>query len=205
MTRVKICGITSFDDALLCIEEGADALGFVFYPSSKRYISRESAKQIAKKLPIFVCKVGVFVNEAPDEVLDTARYAGFDAVQLHGNETQEMCSALTPYVKVIKAFSVAGPKDPACALEYKGVTALFDTQTPEYGGSGKPFAREFLIPYKNKIKYFILSGGLTVDNVEQAVKMVSPYAVDVSSGVERAPGKKDPEKVREFIKRAKRT
>ena len=203
MVRVKICGITSFDDALLCVKEGIDGLGFVFYPGSKRYILPEEAEKIVKELPPFICKVGVFVNEEGERVLDIAHWVGLDAIQLHGEETPDVCKRLAQYFTVIKAFSIAGPEDPERVFEYKGVTPLFDTQTPEYGGSGKTFIWKYLIPYREKVKYFILSGGLTVENVEHAIKAVNPYAVDVSSGVERTPGKKDPDKVREFIRLVK--
>ena len=200
MVRVKICGITSVDDAFICSEYGASAVGFVFYPESKRYITADSAREISKALPPFIYKVGVFVNEEGGKVLEIARHARLDAVQLHGEETPRICCEIARHMPVIKAFPVRGMRDPLMALKYEDVTPLFDTPTPEYGGSGVTFPWEFILPYKNKMKYFILSGGLNVGNVGDALREVTPFAVDVSSGVEKEPGRKDPEKVREFMR-----
>jgi len=199
MIKVKICGITSLEDALLCLEEGADALGFIFYPQSKRYLAPVSARSISLGLPRKVKKIGVFVNESPEQIVKTADYVGLDAVQLHGNESRNECFFLSSRIKVIRAVFVSEEKDVKQALLYKDIDILFDSKTQEYGGSGRIFSWEYLKEYRAKQGRFILSGGLTSENVFSAIEMLHPYMVDVSSGVEFFSGKKDPEKVKAFM------
>ncbi|PLV57583.1 phosphoribosylanthranilate isomerase [Thermotoga sp. SG1] len=203
MVRVKICGITNLEDALFSVESGADAVGFVFYPKSKRYVSPEKAREISLNLPPFVFRVGVFVNESFESVLDIAFHAGLNAVQLHGDESVEFCEKLNEKIMVIKAVGISEEQDVKRALEYRKFPVLLDTKVSGYGGSGKVFNWSVVLPYRDQFRYLVLSGGLNPRNVERAIEMVKPFAVDVSSGVEISPGKKDHNLVREFIKKAK--
>ena len=203
MVRVKICGITNLEDAVLAVKSGADAIGFVFYPSSKRYVSLEKAREISRDLPPFVFRVGVFVNESFESVLNTASFVGLNAVQLHGDESPEFCEKLNEKIMVIKAVGISERADVERALEYGKFPVLLDTKVPGYGGSGRTFNWSLVLPYRDRFRYLILSGGLNPENVEEAIEMVKPFAVDVSSGVEISPGKKDHKLVEEFIKKAK--
>lgn len=205
MVKIKICGITELKDALLCVNYGADALGFVFYNRSPRYAPVESVRRICRKLPSSPEKIGVFVDESAEKILSCVQEAGLTAVQLHGKETPGQCAFLASRVKVIKAFAVANPEDPLQALDYTGVLFLFDTKTVGFGGSGKTFPWEYLMPYKDRLGEYILSGGLTPDNVVQAIDLAQPAMVDVSSGVEASAGKKDPAKVKAFIDAVRNT
>lgn len=198
MVRIKICGITNVEDALLSVDLGANALGFVFYKGSKRYIEPENAKSIISKLPPFVTTVGVFANQDLDEIKKIKEKAGFDAFQLHGDESPDFCMKLKG--KVIKAIRVKDSIDPKEIESYPTQAILFDNYSTEaYGGTGETFGWEILRGFDTS-KKIILSGGLTPENVAQAVKIVNPYAVDVSSGVEENPGKKNPDKLKRFIK-----
>ncbi|PLV58730.1 phosphoribosylanthranilate isomerase [Thermotoga sp. KOL6] len=203
MVRVKICGVTNLEDALFAVKSGADAIGFVFYSKSKRYIPPEIAREISFNLPPFVSRVGVFVNEPPEKVLKVASFVKLSAVQLHGSEDVRFCEKINEKVTVIKAFGVSNVSDIERAIEYKKFPILLDTKTDTYGGSGKTFDWSLILPFRKEFRYLILSGGLNPDNVEEAVRKVKPFAVDVSSGVEVFPGKKDHRKVEEFIKKAK--
>jgi phosphoribosylanthranilate isomerase len=201
MVRVKICGITNIEDALLAVQAGADALGFVFSEESPRYVFPEQAASIIKELPPFVQSVGLFVNADREYVNGIAEQCRLDMIQLHGDESPEYCHHVTR--RVIKAFRVKDitSLDPIKLYRVAGI--LLDAYSPKaYGGTGMTFNWDVA---KEAEKYgpIILAGGLTPDNIHQAVEKVRPYAVDVSGGVEAAPGKKDPEKIREFIKRAK--
>ncbi|MCC6483454.1 MAG: phosphoribosylanthranilate isomerase [Armatimonadetes bacterium] len=204
MTRVKICGITNLQDAQAAVEAGADALGFVFAESPRR-ISPESARDIIRRLPPFVQAVGVFVGEDPD-ASTIAAACSLDAVQLHSGYS-------LPYVRRIADRRIVlgiRVKNEASLQDVPGVehacAILLDAFVPEAaGGSGKTFDWELARQADRLGKPVIVSGGLTVDNVESAVRQMRPYAVDVSSGVESRPGVKDPEKVRLFIERAKAT
>jgi phosphoribosylanthranilate isomerase len=196
MTRVKVCGITNAEDALSAAEMGADALGFIFYKGSKRYIDPVMASEIVSGLPPFVSTVGVFVNQCMDEIKEAADVSGVDTVQLHGDESPEFCSGL-PY-KVIKAVRV---KDAVNADEvelYPVRAILFDRHSDElYGGTGTSFDWEVLRDVKIS-KKIILSGGLTAENVSLAIEIIKPYGVDVSTGVEDSPGRKNRIKIRKF-------
>jgi len=199
-TKVKICGITNYKDAKICIDAGADALGFVFYKNSKRYITPIKAKEIIKKIPPFISKVGVFVNENFENIIEIANLIKIDYIQLHGYETPEFCKKISNYYPVIKAILIKDENDLKQFKIYKKyVNFLLDTKTESFGGSGKSFNWNLILNYKEKIGNFILSGGLNKDNIVDAIKLLNPYAVDISSGVEKSAGKKDKRKVEEFI------
>lgn len=204
MVKVKICGITSYDDASAAVEAGADALGFVFYDKSPRFINPVRAAGIISKLPPFIQTVGLFVNEETEQVNWTADYCGLDIVQLHGDETPEDCLELKR--RVIKAFRIEKiiSIDPLEKYQdYQVSGYLLDAWSPDaYGGTGRTFNWE-LAQSAKQYGPVILAGGLTPENVAEAIRVVNPYGVDVSSGVESALGKKDAEKVREFIRAAK--
>ncbi len=196
-TRIKICGITNNEDAAAAVEFGADALGFIFFRGSKRYIDPAAAGEIISKLPPFITAVGVFVNQDLDEIKEIIDIAGVSAVQLHGDETPEFCSSVP--AKVIKALRVKDNIDTDSLAQYPVQAILLDTYSDsEYGGTGKSFDWGILKDIKIEQK-IILSGGLSPDNVAQATDAVRPYAVDVNSGVEAGPGKKDHEKLKKFI------
>ncbi len=201
MTRVKICGITNLDDARLAVEYGADALGFVFYEGSPRHVFPETVREIISHLPPFVTTVGVFVNAPPQEIREVMDLAGLDVVQLHGDEPQEECSL---FPRVIKAFRVRELSDIERLKGYSVSAYLLDAYDPEVpGGTGQTFNWDIAVEAK-KYGPIILAGGLTPENVADAVSRVRPYAVDVSSGVEAQKGKKDHEKMRLFIERVKK-
>jgi phosphoribosylanthranilate isomerase len=202
MVKVKICGITNLEDALTSIEAGADALGFVFYPLSPRHIFPEQAADIIRCLPSFVQTVGLFVDEEQSVVNTTADQCGLDIVQLHGKETPEYCE----YVRrrVIKAFRVKDITTLDSLVQYHVSGYLLDAWSPlALGGTGKTFNWEIASEASNRGHRVILAGGLTPDNVAEAVRLVTPYAVDVSSGVECSPGRKDADKIRTFIIQAR--
>jgi len=200
---VKICGITSVKDAVAAAEAGADAVGFVFAKSPRR-IAPADARRIAASLPRDVEKIGVFVNEKLSVIRKVARQCRLSAVQLHGDESPRDVRALKG-LHVLKAFRIDENFDPDVLKRYRSAKAfLFDTKVPgAYGGTGKTFDWKILIRAAVE-KPVILSGGLNAKNVARAVKMVRPFAVDVSSGVERGPGKKNIRLVREFIRNAKK-
>ncbi|MBI5056340.1 MAG: phosphoribosylanthranilate isomerase [Nitrospirae bacterium] len=202
MLKIKICGITNTDDASAAIEYGADALGFVFYQKSPRYITPETAKTIISSLPPFIKTVGVFVDKEKKEVEKITAYTGLDLIQFHGSEPPEYCSTSR---KVIKALRVKELSDLEPLKRYKTASAfLLDTYSSEtIGGTGQIFNWEIAIEAK-KFGRIILAGGLTPENIEEAVKLVQPYGVDVASGVEGSiKGRKDHKKLRLFIERAR--
>lgn len=202
MTRVKICGITELEDALKAVEYGADALGFVFFDKSPRNISPQTAALIASELPPFVTTVGVFVNESPDRIRAVSDEVRLSCVQLHGDESPEFCASLG--LKVIKALRVRDKADINMLRAYSVSAYLLDTfKEGVPGGTGETFDWEIALEAK-KLGRIILSGGLTPENVKDAIELVRPYAVDVSSGIEIKPGRKDPDKVLKFIQRVKR-
>ena len=199
--RVKICGITNREDALHAVACGADALGFVFYQKSPRCVTPEAVASICAELPPFVTRVGLFVNEEPGRVLAIAGSCGLDALQLHGDEPPQSCH-LPPY-RVIKGIRPRSGDDLSGYDAFPVAALLIDAAVPgQFGGTGQR-ADWALAEQMAARRRVILAGGLTPDNVGDAVRQVRPYAVDVSSGVECAPGKKDPEKVLAFIRRAR--
>ncbi|MBI5739907.1 MAG: phosphoribosylanthranilate isomerase [Nitrospirae bacterium] len=202
MVRVKICGITNVEDALSAIDCGADALGFVFYPKSPRSVAPDIARKIISSLPPYVTNVGVFVDKEKKDLEEIVSYTGVDVIQLHGSEPPEYCSTNR---KIVKAIRVKELSDLAPLGRYKAVSAfLLDTYAPgEIGGTGRIFNWEIAIEAK-KLGRVILAGGLTPENIEEAIRFVQPYGVDVASGVEgREKGKKDHRKLRSFIEKAR--
>jgi phosphoribosylanthranilate isomerase len=191
MVRVKICGITNHEDASVAVEVGADAIGFIFAPSP-RQITPEKAYDIICAIPPFVQTVGVFVNEDPATIRQIIRFCGLDLVQLHGNESPAICHELMPHT--MKVFRLKNESGLQSIKPYYGKVRalLFDTYSEtRMGGTGETFdwglaikAKEFEIPT-------ILSGGLNPDNISEAISLVKPYAVDVNSGIEDTPGKKN--------------
>ena len=203
MVRVKICGITNIEDAYAAVECGADALGFVFYSGSPRVITPEAAKSIISLLPPFVTIVGVFVDKEKTELENIASYVGLDVIQLHGSESPDVCNVNR---KAIKAIRVKELSDLEPLSRYKTVSAfLLDTYSPSaIGGTGQIFNWEIAVEAK-KFGRIILAGGLTPENIEEAIKIVRPYGVDVATGVEGGEkGKKDYKKLRLFIERARK-
>jgi len=201
MTKVKICGITNIDDALQAVQAGADALGFVFFEKSPRFVEPERAAAIIAGLPPLVQVVGLFVNAPLDLVNAAADRCGLDLVQLHGEETPSYCASVRR--RVMKAFRVRGMESLATMADYRVAGYLLDAYSPHsYGGTGARFDWDCAVSAKGHGP-IILAGGLDPDNVAAAVAKVAPFAVDVSSGVESSPGRKDPEKVTNFIKNAK--
>jgi phosphoribosylanthranilate isomerase len=201
--KVKICGITNLDDAIAAVDFGADAIGFVFFGKSPRCISHAKAEAIIKKLPSFITTVGVFVNEKTKNIEKIVRLTGIDVVQLHGEEPPEMCNVSR---RVIKAIRVKSLESLAPLVDYKDKVSAFllDTFTPGIiGGTGQIFNWDIAVDAKQFGK-IILAGGLTPDNITEAVRYVKPYGVDVSSGVELEKGKKDLKKMKLFIEKAKR-
>ncbi len=202
MTRIKICGITNLEDAQIAAELGADALGFIFAPSP-RQVSLQRAKEIIQKLPPFLTKVGVFVNEELNTVARAMSYCGLDVVQLHGEETPDYCRSLGERWRVIKSFRVKDGDSLLPLPDYEVSAYLLDTYVKGIaGGTGKTFNWELAREAK-RFGRIILAGGLNPENITEAIETVKCYAVDVSSGIEAERGKKDFDKMRLFIKRAK--
>jgi phosphoribosylanthranilate isomerase len=197
VTRVKICGITSADDAAAAVEAGADALGFVFAPGTPRLVQLDVAERIVKELPPFVATVGVFVDQPLEDLLRIADRCHLRAVQLHGSEP-EAYSRRIPFT-VIKAIRVRDAHDLRAIETYPAHAFLLDAFVEgQAGGTGMAISWDLARHAKGKAP-IILSGGLRPETVGQAVRLVRPYGVDVSSGVERSPGRKDHKKVREFL------
>jgi phosphoribosylanthranilate isomerase len=200
--RVKICGITNLDDALAAVYYGADALGFVFYKGSPRYISYRNSASIIKKLPPLITTVGVFVDEKPSHVEKIISRTCIDVVQFHGNEAPELCNCSRSLIKAIKVKSLES-LEPLDKYKSKVSAFLLDTFTPNaLGGTGQTFNWDIAI-YAKKFGKIILAGGLNADNVIEAVKHVKPYGVDVSSSIESKKGKKDHKKIKLFIEKVK--
>lgn len=201
--KIKICGITNFADALAAVENGAEMLGFNFYPKSPRFIQTEDARRISEQMPKYVLKVGVFVNESLDDVLKTARVARLDIVQLHGDETPDFASKITDF-PVIKALRVGDGFRPESAAEYQTAILLDAFDKTERGGTGKVFDWRIALETKKVVPELILAGGLSPENVGEAIKTIAPSAVDVCSSIESRAGKKDLRKMREFIANARK-
>lgn len=202
VTRVKICGITNLDDAKGAVAAGADALGFVFHPASPRYVAPERVADIVAALPPFVSTVGLFVDTAPVKIHQIMVQTGLQLIQLHGDETAALCHHHPPY-SVIKALRVRDENSLSHADDYPVAALLLDAWSDDhYGGSGRQFDWQ-LVNHATITKPIILAGGLTPANVATAIQLVNPYAVDVSSGVEREPGHKDLTLVAQFIEQVR--
>jgi phosphoribosylanthranilate isomerase len=200
--KVKICGVTSVADALVAAEAGADVVGLMFYAKSPRYISLETAEEISRALPPFVLRAGVFVNPSEEEVMKAITRCGLSLLQFHGDETPEFCTQFG--VMSMKAFRIRDAASLAALPKYPTEAYLLDAYSAEaLGGTGEKFNWDLAIEAKKFGKPIFLAGGLTPENVAEAVAKVQPFGVDVSSGVESAPGKKDAAKVRAFIAAAK--
>jgi len=200
--KIKICGITNLDDATAALDFGADALGFVFFQGSPRCIPLSTAAKIIRKIPPFITTVGVFVNEKPEQIEKIITLTGIDVVQLHGDEPPDKCTFSRRSIKAIRVKSLDS-LDPL--LDYKDIVSAFllDTFAPDvFGGTGQIFNWDIAIEAK-QFGRIILAGGLTPDNISDAVERVKPYGIDVSSGIEAEKGKKDHKMMKLFIERAK--
>jgi phosphoribosylanthranilate isomerase len=207
-TRIKICGLTRQEDIQAVVAAGADAIGFVFYPKSPRYVTPERAAELIRAVPPFITTVGLFVNATPEEVAAVVRIAPVSLIQLHGDETIAEAAAIAAAAnrQFLKVFRVKPDTAPDELLEYEQAnraasplftSLLLDTYVDAYGGAGKGFDWS-LIP-KDLAPRVVLSGGLSVHNATDAVVGVRPYAVDISSGVEAAKGIKDARKIADFV------
>jgi len=201
---VKICGITDYEDASIAVELGAAALGFIF-AHSPRQVTPQKARDIISTIPPFVKTVGIFVNQDPIEINKIMRYCGLDLVQLHGDESPDFCDELMPYT--IKALRIKDEASPRTAQAYRGnVRALLlDTYSKDKaGGTGETFDWQLAIKIKKLGIPIILAGGLGPSNIEGAISIVRPYAVDVNSGVEERPGKKSHSLIKDLMEKVKR-
>ena len=199
--KIKVCGMTSLEDTLVAVEAGADAVGFIFYKKSPRSVTIKTVCEIVDKLPPFVDAIGIFVNESAEQINKIADRCKLDRVQLHGDETPAFCKKIRR--RVIKAIRVKDIQSLKKLSDFPVSGFLLDTFSEEQrGGTGKVFDWNLVHPAK-KYGAVILAGGLTPNNVRQAIHRVKPYGVDVCSGVESQPGIKDHKKVKAFIKNAK--
>ncbi len=198
--RVKICGVTRLEDALAAVRLGADALGFNFWPRSKRFVAPETAGAIVRRLPPGIAAFGVFVDPTRDEVLAAVAASGVGVAQLHGDEPPELCLSLP--VPVVKAVRIASSRDLAQLASYEVRAFLFDAPSAGYGGSGATCDWSLAAEVARELPV-LLAGGLAPDNVAEAVRTVRPLGVDVASGVESAPGVKDVARMEAFIRAAK--
>ncbi len=202
--RIKICGVTNLEDAYDAVKLGADALGFIFFPGSSRFIESLDARAIVSSIPPFISKIGLFVNPSKDTVEDCIKNVGIDTLQFHGEESSEFCSIFgLPWIKTISVDKNTDIEKKI--VQYKNASAyLFDTKKSEsFGGTGEVFDWN-LIP-KNLAKPFILAGGLKIENIEDAIKIPELYAVDVCSGVEQEKGKKSKMLMHNFIEKVRST
>jgi phosphoribosylanthranilate isomerase len=197
--RIKVCGITRYEDAKVAASIGVDAIGFIFYQRSPRYIPPEEAAVIIKQLPPFVSRVGVFVDEDLEKVVGITRATGIDTVQLHGSESPRYCAKIP--LPVIKAFSIEPETDLSLLEQYHVSGFLLDTwASGRRGGTGRTF--DWTIAKSACIKYsrVILAGGLNPANLEEALETVHPYGIDINSGVEIKPGIKNPRKMHDAVR-----
>ena len=209
--KVKICGITNLEDALASVRSGSDALGFVFYRKSPRYITPWAARAIIRRLPKRIAKIGVFVDAPEKSIKRVAKFCRLDVLQFHGQESPEFCKRFKGY-KVIKAFRVKDGRELKNILPYDTFAYLFDTFVKtKAGGTGKRFDWKLIRGFDRPVRKsgglnrpIFVSGGLNEKNVKRAIAIAQPDWVDVSSGVEIKPGKKNHEKVKRFIAAAKK-
>ncbi len=205
MSRVliKVCGITEERDALECAYLGVDAVGFNFWPQSPRYVEPEKARRIVERLPVLMAKVGVFVDEKPSRILDVARQVGLTAAQLHGQEPPKVCAALAPF-PWYKALRVDPGFDPTVLARYPCTTFLLDGYDPDRpGGTGSAFEWRIARPLGLRGK-ILIAGGLDPTIVGVAIEQARPYGVDVCTGVEFVPGKKDLDRLERFVEAVRR-
>lgn len=196
--KIKICGITNLADGQAAIEAGADALGFVFYEKSPRSVTMEAAAEIIRQLPPLIMRVGVFVNASPDFVVRAARECDLTLLQFHGEEPPEYCRQFG--LMSMKALRVRDESSLQTLLDYATDAWLLDAYSPDsIGGTGHTFNWELATQAQRWGRPIFLAGGLTPENVAEGIRRVRPFGVDVSSGVEASPGKKDHAKVRAFI------
>jgi phosphoribosylanthranilate isomerase len=200
--KIKICGITNIEDGLASVEAGADALGFMFYAASPRCLTTERAAKIIRELPPFVARVGVFVDPTEEEVRRAITECGIDTLQFHGEESPAFCGRFG--LKTIKAFRIRDEESLKATATYPDQAWLLDSFVAgKRGGTGERFNWDLAREATQRSRRVILAGGLKPENAADAVRKVRPYALDVSSGVESAPGRKDAAKVRAFIAAAK--
>lgn len=205
-TRIKMCGTTTIEDAMVAVQLGIDALGFIFVKNTPRFISPEDANKIVKQLPPFLFRVGVFVNEDRQEVEEIVRCLGLNGIQLHGKEKPSYCEKLAlsmPSCSLIKAFRVGEKSSPTDFVPYNDVVNgfLLDTYVQgKDGGTGLSFDWSVLPKLKLKLPA-IVAGGLSSENIQEALTIARPFAVDVNSGIELSPGKKDHNKLKCFVEK----
>ncbi len=202
MTKVKICGITNLEDALLSAKLGADALGFNFYEKSSRYIAPRNAGKIIGRLAPDVWKVGVFVNETLEKIVETSVAAKLDVIQLHGDETPHFCNEIRAKTKleIIKAFRVSESFKPEEVLQYDVDAVLLDAYSSTgRGGTGDTFNWEIALKVRELYPKLFLAGGLSPENVANAIAEVKPFAVDACSLLEKNKGRKDARKLESFL------
>jgi phosphoribosylanthranilate isomerase len=196
--QIKICGITNAEDALCAAGCGTDALGFIFYRTSPRYISPIQARKIIRNLPANIARIGVFVNQSAAEVKRIYDLCNLDFIQLHGDESPEYCFCFAPET-IIKAVALHEEYDLQKSLNYHVAALLVDSRHGGlYGGTGREANWDLALQIKNK-KPLILSGGLNEENIKMALEKVAPHAVDINSGVEIKPGKKDHKKIARIL------
>jgi phosphoribosylanthranilate isomerase len=199
MVRIKICGITNKQDAIEASSLGADMLGFILYKNSKRHIEPKKIMDVLNEVPDTIAKVGVFVDENAKKVIEIAQDCSLDMLQFHGKESPEYCAQFKDSYKIIKAFRIQDKKSLESINNYDVDYYLLDTHVDGLkGGTGKTFDWKLIEGYE-LLRPVILSGGLTPENVGSAIQNVAPYGVDVSSGVEALPGKKDLKLMKEFV------
>lgn len=204
MTFIKICGITNLEDARAAVAAGADALGFNFYRPSPRYITPQAAREIIEQLPDHVMKVGVFVDEAMKSVRNVADESGITALQLHGDEPPDYCRELARDYCVIKTLAVSDEFKVHRAQEYQVDAIMLDTRDNSLrGGTGKRFDWSIAQQVNRFVPKLFLAGGLSTENIEEAIQTVRPYAVDACSALEDTPGKKNHERMEAFVKLAR--
>lgn len=200
MVKIKICGITNMEDGVWVANLGADYLGLIFAKESKRKVNLEKAQEIAKAIPPYIKKVGLFVNEDPKIVDKILVECQLDLVQFHGQESPDYCSQFKGKIEIIKAFMIKDEESINQISLYDVDFYLLDTFVEgKYGGTGQAFNWDLAVQAKQFGRPIFLSGGLNPDNVVEAIKKVEPYAVDISSGVESSPRRKNVELMREFI------
>jgi phosphoribosylanthranilate isomerase len=204
MTFIKICGITNLDDAQAAIDAGADALGFNFYKPSPRYINPENAREIIEQLPDSILNVGVFVNEDTESLMNIAQQAGITAVQLHGDESPDYCRELAEGYEVIKVLAVSDSFNIQMVQAYQVQAIMLDTSDKTLrGGTGRAFDWSVASRANELVPKLFLAGGLSPENIEEAIERVRPYAVDACSALEDSPGKKNGERLRAFVVKAR--